>query len=185
MLGLSAAPMCCRTLLERINNLLIEVSDNQVGHHTTPYLDGMIAMLALHFNECLAASVYGDTSASTKTLSAPLEDKERVRWIEGFARVNELAERLSETRLTYIADREGDLYDLFVEAPCPDQGADWLVRVQHGDRLLSDGRKLRAALEAAPVLTEIRFERPPANGRKARAVHQQLIYGPPRDARAT
>jgi len=104
----------------------------------------------------------------------PLEDKESVRWVDGFARVNELAERLSETRLTYIADREGDIYDLFVEAPCPDQGADWLVRVQHGDRLLSDGRTLRAALEAAPVLTEIRFDRPPAKGRSARTVDQQL-----------
>ena len=97
-----------------------------------------------------------------------------MRWVDGFARVNALAERLSETRLTYIADREGDIYDLFVEAPCPDQGADWLIRVQHSDRLLSDGRKLRAALEAAPVLTEIRFDRPAAKGRKARTIHQQL-----------
>jgi hypothetical protein len=56
--------------------------------------------------------------------------------------------------LTYIADREGDLYDLFVEAPCPERGADWLVRVQHADRLLTDGRKLRAVIDAAPVLTE-------------------------------
>jgi hypothetical protein len=45
---------------------------------------------------------------------------------------------------TYIADREGDIYDLFVEAPCPEQGADWLVRVNQQDRLLDDGRKLRA-----------------------------------------
>jgi hypothetical protein len=109
-----------------------------------------------------------------KDPNRPLEDKESVRWVDGFARVNVLAERLSETRLTYIADREGDIYDLFVEAPCPDQGADWLVRVQHSDRLLSDGRKLRAALEAAPVLTEIRFDRPAAKGRKARSIHQQL-----------
>ena len=109
-----------------------------------------------------------------KDPNRPLEDKESVRWVDGFARVNVLAERLSETRLTYIADREGDIYDLFIEAPCPDQGADWLVRVQHSERLLSDGRKLRAALEAAPVLTEIRFDRPAAKGRKARSIHQQL-----------
>jgi hypothetical protein len=109
-----------------------------------------------------------------KDPNRPLEDKESVRWVDGFARVNALAERLSETRLTYIADREGDIYDLFVEAPCPDHGADWLIRVQHSDRLLSDGRKLRAALEAAPVLTEIRFDRPAAKGRKARTIHQQL-----------
>lgn len=103
----------------------------------------------------------------------PLEDKESVRWVDGFARVNELAERLPDTRLAYIADREGDIYDLFVEAPCPETGADWLVRAQH-DRLLSDGRKLRDALAAAPVLAEITFERPAAKGRCARPVHQQI-----------
>jgi hypothetical protein len=104
----------------------------------------------------------------------PLAEKESVRWVDGFAHVNELAEQLTDTRLTYIADREGDIYDLFVEAPCPEQGADWLVRVNHQDRLLDDGRKLRAVIDAAPVLTEISFERPAANGRKARTVHQQI-----------
>jgi hypothetical protein len=85
----------------------------------------------------------------------------------------ELAERLTDTRLTYIADREGDIYDLFVEAPCPETGADWLVRGQH-DRLLSEGRKLREALAAAPVLAEITFARPAAKGRRARPVHQPI-----------
>jgi hypothetical protein len=109
-----------------------------------------------------------------KDPTRPLEEKESVRWVDGFARVNELAEQLSETRLTYIADREGDLYDLFVEAPCPERGADWLVRVQHAERLLADGRKLRAVIDTAAVLTEITFTRPAANGRSARTVHQQI-----------
>jgi hypothetical protein len=109
-----------------------------------------------------------------KDPNRPLEAKESLRWVDGFARVNALAETLSDTRLTYIADREGDLYDLFVEAPCPEHGADWLVRVQHADRLLADGRKLRAVIDAAPVLTEISFERPASHGRRARTVHQQI-----------
>jgi hypothetical protein len=109
-----------------------------------------------------------------KDPNRPLEEKESVRWVDGFARVNALAEQLTDTRLTYIADREGDIYDLFVEAPCPERGADWLVRVQHADRLLTDGRKLRAVIDAAPVLAETSFERPPSNGRRARTVHQQI-----------
>jgi hypothetical protein len=109
-----------------------------------------------------------------KDPNRPLEAKESVRWVDGFARVNALAEQLTDTRLTYIADREGDIYDLFVEAPCPERGADWLVRVQHTERLLADGRTLRAALDAAPVLTAISFERPATNGRRARTVHQQI-----------
>jgi hypothetical protein len=109
-----------------------------------------------------------------KDPNRPLEAKESVRWVDGFARVNALAEQLTDTRLTDIADREGDLYDLFVEAPCPERGADWLVRVPHAERLLTDGRKLRAAIDAAPVLTEITFERPATQGRRARTVHQQI-----------
>ena len=109
-----------------------------------------------------------------KDPNRPLEEKESVRWVDGYARVNELAERLSDTRLTYIADREGDIYDLFVEAPCPERSADWLVRVQHHDRLLADGRHLREVIDAAPVLTDITFQRPASNGRRARTVHQQI-----------
>jgi hypothetical protein len=110
----------------------------------------------------------------TKGTNRPLEEKESVRWVDGFARVNALAEQLPDTRLTYLADREGDLYDLFVEAPCPEHGADWLIRGQHHDRLLADGRKLCEALEETAVLTEITFERPPARGRRARTVEQHL-----------
>ena len=109
-----------------------------------------------------------------KDPSRALEEKESVRWVDGFAGVNALAEQLEDTRLTYIADREGDIYDLFVEAPCPERGADWLVRVQHQERLLTDGRKLRAVLDAAPVLTEVTFDKPASNGRPARTVHQQI-----------
>jgi len=128
-----------------------------------------LGLLAMHSWTRAPGSLGQETDANR-----PLEEKESVRWIDGFARVNELAEQLTETRLTYIADREGDIYDLFVEAPCPERGADWLVRVQHHDRLLVDGRKLREVIEAAPVLTEITFNRPPSSGRRARTVHQHI-----------
>jgi hypothetical protein len=103
----------------------------------------------------------------------PLEEKESVRWIDGYRRVNELAETLGDTRLTYVADREADIFDLFVEAPCPETAADWLVRGQH-NRVLADGRTLRQHLAAAPVLAETTFERPAGHGVKARVVRQQI-----------
>jgi hypothetical protein len=103
----------------------------------------------------------------------PLEEKESVRWVDGFARVNELAERLTTTRLTYVADREADIYELFVEAPCPERGADWLIRARQ-DRKLTNGKTLRQALDDAPVLTESTFDQPGGNGRSARQVHQQI-----------
>jgi len=126
----------------------------------------------------------------SKDPGRPLEEKESARWVDGFARVNELAERLADTdtRLTYVADREADIYDLFVEAPCPESGADWLIRGQQ-DRLLTDGKTLRQSLAEAPVLTESTFEQPGGNGRTARPVHQQIrakrltLKAPPRPDR--
>ncbi|WP_300970751.1 IS4 family transposase [Thiocapsa sp.] len=116
--------------------------------------------------------------AQPKDAARPIEEKESLRWIDGFARVNELAEQLPETRLTYLADREADIYELFVEAPCPDTGADWLVRGQH-DRVLGKDAEgnpetLRQRLDQAPVLTETCFDQPGGNGRTARTVHQQI-----------
>ncbi len=72
-----------------------------------------------------------------------------------------------------MADREADIYDLFVEAPCPESAADWLVRGRH-DRVISKGKTLRQHLDEAPVLTETTFERPANHGGKARTVHQQI-----------
>ena len=103
----------------------------------------------------------------------PLEEKESVRWVDGYQTVNELAEQLTETRLTYVADRESDIYDLFVEAPCPEAAADWLVRGQY-DRVLDTGETLRQCLAKAPVLAETSFDQPGGNGRTARTVHQQI-----------
>jgi hypothetical protein len=108
-----------------------------------------------------------------KDPTRPLEEKESVRWVDGYQQVNELAESLSETRLTYIADREGDIYDLFVEAPCPESAADWLVRGQY-DRALVEGGTLRQRLAEVPVLAELSFDQPGGNGRTARTVHQEL-----------
>jgi hypothetical protein len=108
-----------------------------------------------------------------KDPNRPLEEQESVRWVDGYQRVNELAEQLPDTRLTYVADREADLYDLFVEAPGPESAADGRVRAQH-DRVLGDGTTLRQRLGDAPVLTETPFERPAPPRRQGPA-------RPPRD----
>ena len=42
--------------------------------------------------------------------------KESLRWMEGYARVAELAGELPETRLVYVADREADIRELMVRA---------------------------------------------------------------------
>jgi hypothetical protein len=99
--------------------------------------------------------------------------KESERWLEGYARLAELAEELPETRLVYVGDRESDMLELLVRAGDGGHRADYLLRSQH-DRALPEGKKLwREVLGAAP-LGELRFVLPPAKGRKSRAVRQQV-----------
>jgi hypothetical protein len=107
----------------------------------------------------------------------PIEEKESIRWLEGYQRVCELQARVPETRLVYTADREADIYEVFAERYLAQQAqrpcAEWLIRCEH-DRKLSDGRKLWQAAAEAPVLTQVEFDMPATDKRKARHIVQTL-----------
>lgn len=68
-----------------------------------------------------------------------LADKESYKWVESLTACQQLARACPETLLVNIADREGDLYDLFVQAlSAPAQAqVPLLVRARH-DRPLAD-----------------------------------------------
>ena len=95
------------------------------------------------------------------------------RWTEGYERIVELAERLPDTRLVYVADRESDLRELLDRAADLNHPADYLLRVQH-DRVLAEGGKLRAEVERQAILGEVEFAVPAAPGRTARTVVQTV-----------
>ena len=108
-------------------------------------------------------------------------DSESIRWIEGYQRACEYQQQLSaegaNTQLVYMADREGDIYDIFAEHQRIIQrgefAADWLIRSQH-DRKTEEGEKIRTLLDAAEPLGEITFQLPKGRGRNARPVTQTL-----------
>jgi hypothetical protein len=107
----------------------------------------------------------------------PIEEKESLRWLEGYQRVCELQTQMPETRLVYVGDREADIYDLFAERYQARQAeavcAEWLIRAEH-DRKLADGRKLQEAAAEAPVLARVEFEMPATDTRQARHISQTL-----------
>jgi hypothetical protein len=86
------------------------------------------------------------------------------RWVQGYARVAELAGQLAPTRLVYVGDRESDMLELMVQAHDSDYAADYLLRSQH-DRVLPQGEKLWAQVRATDVLGELRFVLPPTKQR--------------------
>jgi hypothetical protein len=99
--------------------------------------------------------------------------KESTRWVEGYDRVAELAETVPDTRLVYVADREGDLRALMDAAARRGTPADWLVRAKH-NRTTERGEKLWDRLARSEPLGEVEFWLPAAPGRPVRLVRQRL-----------
>ncbi len=99
--------------------------------------------------------------------------KESTRWVEGYEIVADLAERTPDSRLVYVADREGDLRALMDAAARRGTPADWLVRAKH-DRKTIAGEKLWDRLGRSDALGEVEFTLPAAPDRPARVVRQTL-----------
>lgn len=99
--------------------------------------------------------------------------KESRRWIEGYERVAELAQRCPQQRLIYIGDRESDFYELLKRAQQLDYPADLLLRAQH-NRVLNDDLKLWEAIDQQNELTRITFTKPRKRGEKSRKVIQAI-----------
>ncbi|CAB3775372.1 hypothetical protein [Paraburkholderia humisilvae] len=85
----------------------------------------------------------------------------------------EQAATLPDTRLIYVADREGDIAALMRRALELGHPADWLIRSQH-NRSPGAQARLWEAVEASEVLGEITFILPRHAGQKAREVRQEL-----------
>ena len=98
---------------------------------------------------------------------------ESTRWIEGYARVGEMAARLPGTRLVYLADREGDMIELMRKAEKLGHPADWLIRSQH-NRAIPKKEKLWDKTVAREALGELHFTIPSRVGQKSREVKQSI-----------
>lgn len=104
-------------------------------------------------------------------LLRPLEQKESLRWVEGYKKVANLQGQVGESRLVYVADRDSDLFELFEAA---DQGpADWLIRAAQ-DRAVQGGGLLWEKVGQSPSLGKVEFDLPAGRGRSARRVVQSL-----------
>lgn len=69
----------------------------------------------------------------------PIDDKESLKWIKSFKAVNEANRECPNTTFVSICDREGDIYDLFVEAGKKENCAKLLVRSEKSRNRKTDG----------------------------------------------
>lgn len=59
----------------------------------------------------------------------PIEQKESYRWMQGYRRACAVAQQVPSTQIISISDREGDIYECFVEAAeASGPRADWIIR---------------------------------------------------------
>ncbi len=72
----------------------------------------------------------------------PIEEKESFRWLKGYRLACEVAAKCPTTQIVSVADREADIYDIFVEAQeQTGQRADYIIR----------GKEDRSTLERNPA----------------------------------
>ena len=64
-----------------------------------------------------------------------IETKESFRWLKGVRLANEVAEACPNTHVISVADREADIYDIFLEATEPEFKADFVIRAKQNRRL--------------------------------------------------
>ncbi len=91
----------------------------------------------------------------------PIEEKESFRWLQGYRTACGLAGECPNTRVISVADREADIYDIFLEAQrVSGPKADYLIRA-HEDRSTPERHrevsrrtyhKVREQLESSPLL---------------------------------
>ncbi|MFB5755058.1 IS4 family transposase, partial [Leptospira kirschneri] len=71
----------------------------------------------------------GNRSQDGRKMS--IEDKESVKWIQGYRALCEFAKE-SDSKYVYICDREADIYELFQEYVVAGENApDMLIRANH------------------------------------------------------
>jgi hypothetical protein len=103
---------------------------------------------------------YGQTHLRKKQ---PIEEKESLRWLEAFGRACHLRALCPKQLVISLADREGDIYEIFEEYEQRlgrgEPVAHWIIRSQHNRAItsvneqdLEEHARLKAVVEAAPLL---------------------------------
>jgi len=113
----------------------------------------------------------------------PIEEKQSGHWLKSYQEAGRLANEMPGVKLVSVADREGDIYEVF-EAwqEAPEQArASWVIRACQDRRLTEKApgpswryQQLWARVAAAPVLGRVTFRLPRRAGRPARDVTQTL-----------
>jgi len=106
-----------------------------------------------------------------------LADKESQRWLNSFEQSIRLAGLVPHSRVVNVADREGDIYDLFaLAAQHPEVGV--LVRARHNRRLAEEEKSLWDFIIGQPVAAKVEITVPRKPGVASHKVTLEIRFGP-------
>ncbi len=108
----------------------------------------------------------------------PLEEKESLKWLKSYRAASALAQRLEQTRVVSVGDREADLYELFVEAAQTAGGADILVRANRTRRMTAEHGHLWDYMSQMPAAGELRLKIPRRGNQGAREAKMAVRHAP-------
>jgi hypothetical protein len=126
-----------------------------------------------------AAESLGKTDERT---TLPIEEKESFRWLVGYRLASQLSDECPETQIVNVADREADIYDIFVEAAEHATAADFVIRSLRDrstpERDPDSGgatyRKVRDAVGASELRTTRSIDLPQTPKRTARRAELEV-----------
>ncbi len=131
-----------------------------------------------------------DYAQAVERYSLPIEEKESRKWLVSYEATRKAQERLPTTRFVSVADREGDIYELFLEAMKHKGGPDLLIRVLHQKRRIEidgagegEGERtahLRDYVQGQPCQGILPIKVPRSGSRRARSTTLELRYAPVR-----
>ena len=109
-----------------------------------------------------------------------LEHKESYKWVESLQACQALASQCPQTQLVNVADREGDLYELFAQALAVPAASrvHLLVRARHDRKLADQAGKLWAEVGRQPVAATLSVLVGRKGDQPSRVAQLQLRFGP-------
>ncbi len=105
--------------------------------------------------------------------SRPIEEKKSYRWLQSFQVTQKVAQSNPKKTFFNICDREGDMYDLFLEAEKKRiENFYFIIRSSVNRKTVIHDRDLKETMETAPEIGQIAFEH--KRGNKKRLVKQSI-----------
>ena len=110
----------------------------------------------------------------------PRAQKESQKWLDSLTACQALAAQCPDTTLVNVADREGDLYDLFQQALASTAGppVQLLVRAQHDRQVAHPQKYLWDFLAAQRVGARLKIQVPRQAGRPGRVATLAIRFAP-------